>query len=58
MSTEDGHKYRFGPPATGWPSFGPDGKRITEPAPAGRVCLVCFGDESRPVGPGAPWCHD
>lgn len=29
----DGHRYSFGAPSKGWPSFDKDGKKITEPEP-------------------------
>lgn len=28
--TDDGHRYTFASPSKGWPTFGPDGKIITD----------------------------
>lgn len=28
--SEEGHTYKWGPPAKGWPNFTPDGKVVTE----------------------------
>lgn len=28
-SADDGHRYRFGPPTSGWPTFDENGKLVT-----------------------------
>lgn len=29
--SDDGHRYKFGSPSRGWPTFGPDGRIVKEP---------------------------
>ncbi|MFP5377922.1 MAG: hypothetical protein ACLGIO_14225 [Acidimicrobiia bacterium] len=52
MSAEAGHNYTFGSPRGGWPSFGPDGRRVREDAGGdGTMPDAAAADDPAAAGP-------